>query len=746
MTHPRRNLYRVAPRLLLLAFCLAGISTGNPSHAQPHQNRLSGQDSPVHDSDLRMPTSGKVIAIEDENVRVGFDAVSGALIEFVDKRTGWQVQRTPELAESFRIFAPTPERSYSPVLGAKNRLTSFEKSADGRSLTLVWNSLQSEYREKLDITLTAKVALDGPDVNFDMRVRNNSGWTITSVDWPILGALGTPQSAAGLSRMSPGYGSGTINSLSPNFQNERGYYGTNYPIQMSAGRYNLILAGQQGLYLGDHDTTAQEVVNFAYELKPGYSDSFHERIPAEPLIGDHPARIVASVEHFPFVPSGATAELARVVVSPFSGDWHHGADVYRRWRATWFHRPVTPAWAQDVNSWQQMQINSAEDDLRTPYKDLPRRAEQAAKAGVNAIQLVGWNDGGQDRGNPSHNTDSRIGTQEELKNAIQKIEAMGVHVILFNKYTWVDTSSPLYKSLIDHVAHDPNDQPYIYHGYEYQTPEQLADMNTRRLAVACTPDPFWLDLSSGEFRKSIDLGASGILYDEVQHHGGADYCFSHRDGQLVARSLWAGDSMLGQRFRDIIESTVGANNFLMAGEAPYDLETRYYSLFYFRITPGHIPVERYNDPFLPMMIAATGFDDREMINEALRYHYIISYEPFNFKGNLSDFPETLAYGLKVDAFRRKYKDYLWNAEFRDNQDAAVKVNGKSYTSFSTFRRADGKRAVVIVNEGREPVSATVELGNSTRALRWGSPEEPEWRAVDGSVSVRARSAVVVFEP
>jgi len=700
----------------------------------------------VHDSDLQTPTSGKLIAIEDEDVRVGFDAVSGALIEFVNKRTGWQIQRTPELGESFRIFAPTPERSYSPVLGAKNRLTSFEKSADGRSLTLVWSALLSEYRGKLDITLTAKVALDGPDVNFDMSIRNNSGWTITSVDWPILGTLGTPQSAAGLSRLSPGYGSGTITSLSPNFQNERGYYGTNYPIQMSAGRYNLILAGQQGLYLGDHDTAAQEVVEFAYELKPGYSDSFHERVPAELLIGDHPARIVASVEHFPFVPSGATAELARVVLSPFSGDWHHGADVYRRWRATWFHRPVTPAWAQDVNSWQQMQINSAEDDLRTPYKDLPRRAEQAAKAGVNAIQLVGWNDGGQDRGNPSHDTDPRLGTQKELKNAIQKIEAMGVHVILFNKYTWVDTSSPHYKSLIDHVAHDPNGQPYIYHGYEYQTPEQLADMNTRRLAVACTPDPFWLDLSSTEFRKSIDLGASGILYDEVQHHGGADYCFSHQNGQLVAKSLWAGDSMLGQRFRDIITNTVGAKNFLMAGEAPYDLETRFYSLFYFRITPEHIPVDRYNDPFLPMMIAATGFDDREMINEALRYRYIISYEPFNFKGNLSDFPATLAYGLKVDAFRRKYKDYLWNAEFRDDQDAAVKVNGMPFTSFSTLRRADGKRAVVIVNEGREPVSGTVELGNSTRELRWASPEEPEWRAVDGSVSVPARSAVVVFEP
>ena len=545
--------------------------------------------------------------------------------------------------------------------------------------------------------------------------------------------------------MSPSYGSGRITSLSPTFQNERGYYGTNYPIQMGAGRYNLILADQEGFYLGDHDTTSQEVVEFTYELKPGYSDSFNERIPAEANISDHPARIVASVEHFPFVPSGEGRELARVVLSPFSGDWHHGADVYRRWRATWFHRPVTPEWAEDVNSWQQLQINSSEDDLRTRYKDLPRRAEQAARAGVNAIQLVGWNDGGQDRGNPSHETDPRLGTRQELKDTIAKIEAMGVHVILFNKYTWVDTSSPQYKTLIDHVAHDPNGQPYIYHGYEYQTPEQLADMNTRRLAVACTPDPFWLDLSAGEFRKSIDLGASGILYDEVQHHGGADYCFSHRNGQLIAESLWAGDSMLGQRFRDIVQNTVGAKNFLMAGEAPYDLETRYYSLFYFRITPGHVPVERYDDPYLPMMIAATGFDDREMINQALRYRYIISYEPFNFKGNLSDFPRTLDYGLKVDALRRKYKDYLWNGEFRDDQDAVVKVDGKPYPGFSTFRRLDGKRAVIIVNPSRDAISATVEFGGSANQLQWASPEDPALHRVEGPVSVPTRSAVVVFE-
>jgi hypothetical protein len=72
------------------------------------------------------------------------------------------------------------------------------------------------------------------------------------------------------------------------------------------------------------------------------------------------------------------------------------------------------------------------------------------------------------------------------------------------------------------------------------------------------PDPAWQNLSAAEFRKSIDLGASGILYDEVLHHGGAYYCFSQRDGQLVAQSLYA-------------------------GESTYDLEQRYDSLSYFRI-------------------------------------------------------------------------------------------------------------------------------------------------------------------
>lgn len=711
---------------------------------------LSGQDSPVHDSDRLTLISGQTVTLENADVKIGFDAVSGALVDFKNKRTGWNIQKSPELGQSFRVFAPTADRSYSPVLGARNHLASIEKSSDGRSLTLVWKSLVSEYRGTLDVTLTGTVTLDGPDIDFDMEIKNNGGWTITTVDWPIIGALNPPSTGTSLRRMNPVYGNLTEIPLWPKFQDQRGYFGTNHPIQMGEqfgmARYNLVLAGDQGLYLGTHDIVFDETTRYTFEMKPGFVDSFDARVPQDSAISGHPVRIVASMEHFPFVPSGSSMKLARTVLSPFEGDWHHGANVYKRWRASWFHPPIGPSWVEGVNSWQQLQIDSAEDDLRTPYGDLRRRAEEAAKAGINAIQLVGWNNGGQDRGNPSHDTDPRLGSYDDLKKAIAQIEAMGIHVILFNKYVWVDTSTPAYENgLKDHVAHDPNGQPYIFGGYQYQTPEQLADINTRRLAVACTPDHFWQDLSAREFKKSIDLGASGILYDEVCWHGGASYCFSHKNGQLVAQSIWAGDSLLGQRFHDVVRNTVGEKNFLLAGENPYDLEQRYYRLMYIRISPGHVPVERYDDPFLPIMIAATGFDDREMINQALRYRYIISYEPFNFKGNLSDFPLTLAYGVKVDSLRRRYQDYVWDAEFRDSQDAEVTVSGKPFSSFSVFKQSDGKHAVVIVNNEDHSVEATVSLDHAARGLVWASPEYPDPHPFSNSLKIPARSAVIVME-
>lgn len=134
----------------------------------------------------------------------------------------------------------------------------------------------------------------------------------------------------------------------------------------------------------------------------------------------------------------------------------------------------------------------------------------------------------------------------------------------------------------------------------------------------------------------------------------------------------------------------------------------YYALGYYRINAATRHALRYVDPFAPLMAAVRGFDGRGEINLCLLYRYVISYEPYNFKGHVTDFPLTLEYGKKVDALRRKHRKFLWDAVFRDTLGVTVCADGNH--RYSVYVAQDHKRAVVIMNlEERRPINVTVTL-------------------------------------
>ena len=145
-----------------------------------------------------------------------------------------------------------------------------------------------------------------------------------------------------------------------------------------------------------------------------------------------------------------------------------------------------------------------------------------------------------------------------------------------------------------------------------------------------------------------------------------------------------------------------------------------------------------------MMIAIYGFDDRESINHALKDRYILSYEPFEFKGDLNDFPSTLAYGKKVDAFRKRYREYLWDAEFRDTLEAEVTMDGKPFEDYSVFRTSKGKHAVVVVNDDLHPIHVSVKMDGEQKYVE-AAPETPQVKPSNGSVTVEARSTAVLMQ-
>lgn len=720
-------------RTLLKQFAGAAAA-GSLPRALPSQEITNSTRASLRDA----------VILEDSELRAGFDPASGALICLEYKPTGWKIQRRPELSVSFRMQAPVPERHDNFVLGEKQRAAMVEKR--GNQVHLEWRNVVSEHAGVLPVTFSAVVTLSGGALTFESRLTNDSKLPINTVEYPRLGDLSAPTMDGSLWRYHMWYGNLQKAEIHPHFRNEKGYWGVMSPTQTvdsNQSLFCLLQTADQGLYVQVSDHRAKNLVQYTFIQNPGVLESIHDFVPGENAISGTSVHLECNTTHFVFTAPGAAAELTPVVLRGYRGGWQSGVDLYKGWRATWFKQRPIPDWVKDVHSWQQLQINSPEDSLRYKFDVLPAIGEECASNGVKAIQLVGWNRGGQDRGNPSQDPDPRLGSWQELHDAIAKIQANGVKMVLFGKFNWADVTTEWYKKeLYRYEVKDPYGIPYMHGGYSYDTPEQLAAINNRRFAVMCFPDAAYRDVAAKEFKKDVAMGAAGFLYDEVCHHGPARYCFAAHHGHPVPCFVYSDDIQLAE---GLDADTHDNPDFIFAGEGPEDILLQQYPLSYFRIGDQHIPICRYIDSQAPLMVAVTGFDDREMLNRILMYRYIISYEPYNFKGRLSGFPLTLEYGKKIDALRRRYRRWLWDAEYRDTLGASVTSGGAPYSLYSVFKTREGDRAVVVVNQSRSKgLRVQVKL-HEPRHLRVATPEEPDARETSGLLNIPPRSTAVLIE-
>jgi len=143
------------------------------------------------------------------------------------------------------------------------------------------------------------------------------------------------------------------------------------------------------------------------------------------------------------------------------------------------------------------------------------------------------------------------------------------------------------------------------------------------------------------------------------------------------------------------------------------------------------------------MTAVVGFNDRNMINQCLMDRYIISYEPFNFKGMPSDFPETIAYGAKMDAIRTAMREYFWDGEFRDKLGGSVTTaEGASHPYYSVFTSVHGKTGMVICNYDDNPITVKPKFDSGT-PVSYRLVDNRELTPFNGTITIPARSAAVV---
>jgi len=697
-----------------------------------------------------------IFVLKNNTLKLEYNCQNGALVRLVALKTGWEILNRPQLGLSFRLLVPlSEEKRDNPVYGEKQSLSELVVDPSERSAVLTWNQVNSEYGGELPIRLVLTIKLDDNQVIFHLAINNDSRYVVENVYCPYLGDIQHPDDEAWFKIFLYWYATAQEWPLWPYYRNMRGYFGVDYPTQFATYQnestgapvspYILLRGEKQGLYVGVH-ADESEYVAWHTELRPGYDSSINSRVPKSMTIAGKDVHTRFAAVHIPYIQPGERRNLIPITLEAYQGGWQQGVDIYKRWRNTWMKPAQPPAWAREPHSWQQIHINSPEDELRMPFSDLVKIGEDCARHEVKAIQLVGWNDGGQDQGNPSHTPDPRLGTFDELKAAIAKIQALGVKVILFSKFTWADQATQRFrKNLVQLAVKDPYGDYYQNKGYQYQTATQLVDINTKRLIPMCFLSDEYLEVCNQEFQKILDLGADGILFDECYDHTPALLCFDSKHGHRLGACVYSNDRRLIRNFEKL--SRDKNPNFLYAGESCYDWEMEVYHLSYQRSEDKeYIPLSRYMLPGSLIMTAVTGFDDRDMLNQCLLYRYIISYEPYNFKGRLDDYPDTMAYGKQVDNLRTELREYFWDGEFHHEVGAIVTRDGKIHHPYAVFISPAGKKGLAIANyDEKQVITVHVKLDDGSLLPRYRLVDDPEWKPTRDGIIIPPRSAAVVIE-
>lgn len=699
---------------------------------------LYAQSAPSSNSSYA-PSADEVV-LEDAEVFVAFSKNTGALTRLQRKSTHWMIHRRPELGISFRLLVPLPHRRANFVLGQKQRAVRVDKVADNK-IEIVWKEPLSEHGGVLSINLEVVVTLEDGKLAFNATLENHSQFTVETIDYPYFGDLNPPARNTSMSARTMWYGNLGDDQLYPNFANEKGYWGVNYPIKTFGTQrslFCLIQTPREGLYCEMSDPSLPYYMEYTFEQHPGVLHG--SAVPKSDEISGWPVHLEFRACHFVFAHPDSVKKLAPIVMRGYDGDWHAGVDVYRQWRDTWFKPAHLPEWARDVHSWAMLRMNTPEEDYSIPYSDFVEYGKEYAQNGVKAVQLIGWNIGGQDGDDPSQDTDPHLGTWQQFHDAIAKVQAMGVNVMLFGKLNWADLTTDWYKNeLHKYEADDPYGIRYEQGGYSYVTPTQLAAINNHRRAVMDVKDPRYRQVAKTQFEKILALGSAGWLWDEVCHHGPVLYNFSPGHGYAPPGYIYGGDLPLSAELRETADKV--NRSFVFAGEGPQDWLMQYYPVSETGVSAT--PICQYLDPDCRLLAGVSGFDDREQLNMILLLRYVIQYEPFLYKGRLHDFPLSLAYGKKIDLLRRKYKAYLWDGQFRDTLGAEVTADGAQ--RYSVFVANGGKRAVVVINpDSEKAITANVKIPNPGNLIL-ASPEDPEGQPTNGSFRIPARSAAVLLE-
>lgn len=481
----------------------------------------------------------------------------------------------------------------------------------------------------------------------------------------------------------------------------------------------------RGAYLACHDTVPRFGV-WRFEMHPGIA---HGRIKDnwprdEELEVGTPVGVLANWVNFPYTGPGETFEGPPVVIEFHEGDWHQAAPIYREWfRSNFTLTDPGKSWIHQEPAFQDIMLLLPEGNVIMTFRDIPQWAKDGLDYGVKSVLISGWDLGGHDNQYPRYEPDPRLGTWDQLAQAVRECHMMGVKVFFFVNLQPVDCTTEWYRTeLHRYRSMDPwgCSMPM---GWGMGTLSARMDYTRRPMVKANPAFPEFREIIVRQMVRLAEIEADGIHIDKLNSVG-----LDFNPGLKTSPDRASCEGIL-QALDEILRACRALNpEFCISVESAWDRMLQYTDVAWVwhpTWENDHIPVYKFTFPQWVPAIAVNQPYDFNVVNNAVRFGYQLLIGPAHYTASMQHKPmrKLSAYIGEILRIREELKDTVFLGEFLDILQ--VYVEAPEDIKFSVHRNpGTGKRACVLVNFGDVSHQALVSFeGNSGGAVRIYQPFE-----------------------
>jgi len=367
---------------------------------------------------------------------------------------------------------------------------------------------------------------------------------------------------------------------------------------------------------------------------------------------------------YPFVkPRGGEWTSPVYVLSPHEGDWHQGVLKFKEFTDPAF-TPVdsSPALDETVGSqtlWISWHYQDWQD-LRYRFEDIPAIAAEARQAGFRHMMLSRAT--ALDFCLP-HVVRTPLGTDRELKAAIEKSRKLGVEIPLFvtcriirpdtipedqdkNEWWFMNEAGLPYPS---NWTYDPHMIPTM----------PINQLGSRAGFVICAGSKRWREAYWNNLdRIGEKWGVHGLLFD-ISCAVEWGLCFNPLHGHRPDEEVECLREVLSKT-RSLLQERHG-EDALLIGEGQWDVATQWLD-YTWDWDPLSGP---WTESFAPFHMAfprarrcCKTADDKALINRIFVSGYLIDLYLEEGGGRLGDYPELSAYFASLARFKKRFVEPL----------------------------------------------------------------------------------------